>query len=148
METSSYVGPTAGCAGLVVEMSRSAVGARVVHAEGPLDGHHVPRAREGGWRGLPWMPRPANGLKEPLEPGRRDDPQHDEIVGPFVDQFVGDVVAEEAGGAGHQRVAGSTYHDPATAPEADLELDLVAVRVLPHPASRRDGLVTHREPVE
>src|SRR5215470_9988550 len=99
------------------------------------------RPREGRRRGFAGLPGTANGLKEALEPWGRDDPQHDEIVRPFVDQLVGDVVAEEAGGAGYQRVAGASHHDPATALEADLELDLVAVRVLPHSASRRDGLV-------
>src|SRR5437867_8890302 len=39
-------------------------------------------------------------------------------------------------------------HDHAPAPaEADLQLDLVAVRVFAHTAARRDGLVAHREVV-
>ena len=39
-------------------------------------------------------------------------------------------------------------HDPPLPAEADLQLDLLAVRVLADAASRRDGLKAHGEAVE
>src|SRR4029453_16236695 len=75
-------------------------------------------------------------------------PEHHELVVAVVDDLVLDVVAQEAGGAGHQRVLGALDEDPALPPEADLELDLIAVRVLAHAAAGRNGLVAHREPVK
>jgi hypothetical protein len=59
-----------------------------------------------------------------------------------------DVVTEEARRPGHEIVALAVDHDAASTAETDLELDLVAVRVLANPAARRDRLKAHREAVE
>src|SRR5262249_40201467 len=56
-----------------------------------------------------------------------------------------DVGAQEARRARHQRMAHAVDDHPALPPEADLQLDLVAMRVLAHAAPGRDGLVAHRE---
>src|SRR4029450_769743 len=116
----------------------------VVHTHASLDRDHVGGALEGGRRRLPGFARPADGLEEVLEPGWGDHPEHDQVlVGTLVDQLVLDVVAEEARGARHQRMAYSVHHRAPAAAEADLQLDLVAVRVLAHAAARGDGLKTH-----
>src|SRR5262245_64247028 len=97
----------------------------VVHAHAPLDRDHVGRALKRSWRGLARLARPADDLEEVLEAGRGDDPEHDQVlVGTLVDQLVLDLVAEEARGARHQRMAHSVHHRAPAAAEADLQLDL------------------------
>src|SRR5205814_5565327 len=92
--------------------------------------------------------RAPDGLEEVLEPGRRDDPQHHEIVPAVVDELVLHVVAEHARGARYERMRGAVDHDVARAAEADLQLDLIAMGVLAHTPSGRDGLIAHRERAE
>src|SRR5687768_7496685 len=83
-----------------------------------------------------------------LEPRRRNDPHHHEIFGTVIDDLVLDLGAEEAGGAFDERMPRTIDHHVAPSAEADLQLDLIAVRVLAHAAPGRDGLVAHRELTE
>src|SRR5262245_27400912 len=103
---------------------------RVVHAELSLDGDDVVGARERDRRRLARSTGPADRREEVLEAGRRDHPEHHELVGPLVDDLVLDVVAEQASRAGYQRMTLTVDHHASAAPKADLQLDLVAVRVL------------------
>src|SRR5712664_2643013 len=77
---------------------------RVVHAHRALDGDDVLRPRERRRRGLPPRARPADRLEELLEAVRGDQPHHHEVLVAVVDDLVLDVVAEEARGAGDERV--------------------------------------------
>src|SRR6185295_10900393 len=121
----------------------------VVHPQAALDGDDVGRPLERHRRGIARRAGPADGLEEVLEAVRGDDPQHHEVVlRALVDELVLDVEAQEARGARHQRVALAVHHHAALASEADLQLDLVAVRVLAHAAAGGDGLEAHREPGE
>src|SRR5262249_56807275 len=113
-----------------------------------LDLDYVEGPLEGCRRGRPRLPGPADGLEELLEARRRNDPQHHEIVGAFVDDLVLDVVAEETGGAGHEPVLHAIDHDPPAAAEADLQLHLLAVRVLADTPARRHALAAHGEAIE
>src|SRR5207244_8931730 len=83
---------------------------------------------------------PADRFEKVLESGRRDQPEHHELLVGLVDDLVLDLVAEEARGARYQRMVHAVDHHPPAATEADLQLDLVSVRVLAHAAARRDGL--------
>src|SRR5690349_6425946 len=93
METVGMEGPS----------GASTLRARVVHAHGALDGDDVAGTRERRGSRLPCRARAADGPEELLEPVRRDQPHHHEVVGTVVDDLVLDVVAEEARGAGHER---------------------------------------------
>src|SRR5215813_8075456 len=125
--------------------SRALLRTRVVHPHRALDGDDIRGARERRRRGIARGPRPTDGLEEVLEPVGGDQPHHDEIFVAVVDDLVLDVVAEKAGRAGDERLLHAVHHDVAAAAEADLQLDLIAVRVLAHPAAGRDGLITHRQ---
>src|SRR2546422_9910185 len=118
---------------------------RVVHAHGALDGYDVLRSRERRGRGLPRRARPADRLEEFLEAMGRDEPHHHEVLGAVVHDLVLDVVAEEAGGAGDERVLRAVDQHVTAAAEADLQFDLGAVRGLAHAAARRDRLIAHRQ---
>src|SRR5262245_43587559 len=125
---------------------RSADG--VVHPQPALDVDHVERPLE--WRGSrrAHLAGPADGLEKVLESRRGDDPEHHEIVGALVDDLVLDVVAEEACGAGHEPMLRAVDHDPPAAAEADLQLYLLAVRVLANAPAGRHALEAHGETIE
>src|SRR5262245_62049778 len=129
-------------------MVARATGSRVVQPERPLDGHDVGRALERRRLGLARATGTADRLEEVLEPRRRHDPEHDEVLVALVEDLVPHVVSKEAGGSRDQGMAlPRDDHAPSTA-EADLELDLVTMRVLADPTARRDGLVAHRQTLE
>src|SRR5262245_49462211 len=76
----------------------------VGHPRRTLDVEVVRRPRERLGRGLAGRARPADRLEEALETGRRDQPEHDQLVVGLVDDLVLDVVAEEARRARHERM--------------------------------------------
>src|SRR5262245_55916343 len=125
--------------------SRALLRTRVVHAHRALDGDDVRGARERRRRLVARGPRPADRLEEVFEAVRRDQPHHDEILVAVVDDLVLDVIAEKTRGAGDERLLRAVDHDVTAAAKADLQLDLVAVRMLAHAAAGRDRLVTHRQ---
>src|SRR5215831_19163374 len=139
---STRVSPTAGLGSAVGAGRR---GVLEGHPRSALDLDRVVRTRERRGRGLAGRARPADRLEEVLEPRRRGQPEHHELVVGLVDDLVLDVAAEEARRARHQRMAHAVDNHAPPAAEADLQLDLIAVRVLAHAAPRRDGLIAHRE---
>jgi amidase len=68
---------------------------RVVHPHGALDGDDVLGPLERGGGCVTRVARAADGLEEILEAGRRDHPEHHEVVGAVVVDLVLDVVAEK-----------------------------------------------------
>src|SRR6266850_1657191 len=127
---------------------RAALSHRVVHAERALDRHDVRGSLEGCGRPLTGRAPTPDRLEELFEPGRCHHPEHHEVFVPLIDDLVLDVVTEEARGAGYQPMRGAVHDHAAAAAEADLQLDLFAVRVLPDTPARRDALEAQREAVE
>src|SRR5262249_27544813 len=125
---------------------RSADG--VVHPQPALDVDHVERPLEWCGSRRARLTGPADGLEKVLEPRRGGDPEHHEIVGALAGDLVRDVVAEEAGGAGHESMFRAVDHDPPAAAEADLQLHLLAVRVLANTPAGRHALEAHGETIE
>jgi hypothetical protein len=89
----------------------------------------------------------ADRLEEVLEAGRRDHPEHHEVVGAVVVDLVLDVVAQEARRARDQVVADAVDHDAPGAPEAHLQFDLTPVGVLANVRPRGHRLKAHAEAV-
>src|SRR5262249_34443035 len=117
---------------------------RVVHSHAPLDGDDICGPLKWRRRKRPWLPCAPDHLEEVFEAGWGDDPDHHEIlIWALVDQLVLDVIPQEARSTGDERVAHAIDHRPPGSAEADLQLDLVTVRVLAHAAARRDGLKAH-----
>src|SRR5262249_13850312 len=89
-----------------------------------------------------------DGREEVLEPGGRDDPHHHEILVSVVPDGLLHSRGDEAGRPRHQRAGLAVDDDVTAAAEADLELQLVGVRVLAATTTGRDGRVAHRGPAE
>src|SRR6266481_5336737 len=92
--------------------------------------------------GPPWS---ADRGKEIVQPRRQIGPGHLELARPVVDDLVADAGTGIDGGTRDKGVRHPVDEDRASPLEAEQDLPVRRVAVLPHKAARRDYLDTHRQ---